>query len=57
MTKYDLDKITMRYKKECVIPIDVAGDGKYLHRSIIKSGIIPFGDHIIFRSEVTSKTN
>ena len=57
MTKYDLDKITMRYKKECVIPIDVAGDGKYLHRSIIKSGIIPFGDHIIFRSEVTSKIN
>ena len=55
MTKHDSDKIALRYKKECFIAIDVAGDDNYLHRSIIKSDLIPYSDYIIFRSEVTSK--
>ena len=50
ITRHDLDKLVLRYKKEYIILIDVAGDGDCLHRSIIKSDTIPCSDHI-FRSE------
>ena len=56
MTKLDLDMIALRYKREYFIPIDVAGDGNYLHRSVIESDLISCSDHVIFRSEVASKT-
>ena len=55
MLKYDLNSIVLCCKKEYCIPIDVAGDGNCLHRSIIKSDVVPCSDHIMFRSEVTSK--